>query len=108
MSSKLVRGVNVEIFISNNKTAVPDRQHTNVRQWVMVFAGVLAFITYVDRVAIAEAAPFITTEFKLTPVEMGYVLSAFGWSYAIFEVPAGWFGDLAESASGGVVLIELT
>jgi len=29
----------------------------------------------------------------LTPVEMGYVFSAFGLAYALFELPAGMYGD---------------
>ncbi|MGH9327732.1 MAG: MFS transporter [Terriglobia bacterium] len=66
---------------------------SHARHWVIVFAAALAFITYIDRVAIAEAAPFITTEFKLTPVEMGYILAAFTWSYTLFEIPSGWMGD---------------
>jgi MFS family permease len=60
---------------------------------VIIFAASLAAITYIDRVAIAQAAPFISAELKLTPVRMGYILAAFGWSYAAFEVPSGWLGD---------------
>ena len=74
-------------------TGLPQGQATQARRWVVVFAASLAVVCYIDRVAIAQAAPLIATEFKLTPVEMGHVLAAFSWSYTVFEVPAGWLGD---------------
>jgi ACS family D-galactonate transporter-like MFS transporter len=66
-----------------------DRRASRTRYWVIAFAASLATITYIDRVAIAQAAPLISVELKLTPVRMGYILAAFGWSYALFEVPSG-------------------
>jgi len=66
---------------------------THTRYWVIVFTASLAAITYIDRIAIAQAAPFITRELRLTSIQMGYVLGAFEWSYCLFEVPAGWLGD---------------
>jgi MFS transporter, ACS family, glucarate transporter len=70
-----------------------ERGPGRARYWVVVFAATLAFITYIDRVAIAQAAPFIADELRLTPIQMGYILAAFDWSYALFEVPSGWLGD---------------
>jgi MFS transporter, ACS family, glucarate transporter len=66
---------------------------THARYWVIVFAASLASITYIDRVAIAQAAPFLASELGLTTVRIGYVLAAFDWSYTLFEVPSGWLGD---------------
>ena len=60
---------------------------------VTAFAVSLAIITYVDRVAIAVAVPFITADLGLTKAQMGWALSAFGWAYAVFEIPGGWLGD---------------
>jgi ACS family glucarate transporter-like MFS transporter len=74
-------------------TRLAEGQPTHARRRVVVFAASLAVVCYIDRVAIAQAAPFIATEFKLTPVEMGHVLAAFSWSYTLFEVPTGWLGD---------------
>jgi MFS family permease len=66
---------------------------TNVRHVVTAFAVTLAVITYVDRVAIAVAVPFITKDLGLTRTEMGWALFAFAWSYALLEIPGGWLGD---------------
>ena len=32
-------------------------------------------------------------ELRLTPIQMGYVFSAFGLTYAAFEIPSGWLID---------------
>jgi len=66
---------------------------TRVRYWVIVFAVTLAIITYIDRVCISQAADSIIHDLGLTKVEMGYVMAAFAWAYALFEIPGGFLGD---------------
>ena len=66
---------------------------TNARRIVLFFAVTLAIITYVDRVCISQAAPAMQAEMGLTKIEMGYAFTAFGWAYALFEIPGGWLGD---------------
>jgi len=53
----------------------------------------LAAITYLDRVAIGVTRPYIARDLNLSPTQMGYVFSAFYLSYALFEIPTGWWGD---------------
>jgi len=52
-----------------------------------------SIITYIDRVCIAQAKPFIVKDLGLSDKEWGVVLSAFVWTYALFEIPTGWLGD---------------
>ena len=66
---------------------------TRVRHWVIVFAAALAVITYIDRVSISFAAPFIRHDLGLSAVQMGWAFAAFGWAYALCEIPAGYLGD---------------
>jgi MFS family permease len=66
---------------------------SRVRYWVIVFAVTLAVVTYIDRVAISFAAPFISDDLHLTKVQFGWAFTAFGWAYALFEVPGGYLGD---------------
>src|SRR5215218_8050780 len=66
---------------------------TGARHVVTAFAVALAVITYIDRVAISVSVPFIRQDLNLTSVQMGWALSAFGWAYAVFEIPGGWMGD---------------
>jgi len=67
---------------------------TRTRYWVIVFAITLAIITYIDRVCISKAAPLIQQDLGLTKQQMGYAFAAFGWAYALFEIPGGWLGDV--------------
>jgi MFS family permease len=63
------------------------------RRVVLFFAVTLAIITYVDRVCISQAAPTMQEDLGLTKIQMGYAFTAFGWAYALFEIPGGWLGD---------------
>src|SRR4029079_13798178 len=59
----------------------------------VAFGVALAFITYIDRVAISQAAPAIARDLRLSTLQMGYVFSAFGLTYALLEIPSGWLCD---------------
>jgi ACS family glucarate transporter-like MFS transporter len=77
--------------MTDTPAAAPTPSRT--RHWVIVFGISLAFIQYVDRVCISQAAPYITQDLGLTAAQMGYVFSAFTFAYALFEIPTGWLGD---------------
>jgi MFS family permease len=64
-----------------------------VRYRVLALAVVMAGITYLDRVCIAQTAPDIKREMGLSDRQMGFVFSAFTIAYALFEVPSGAWGD---------------
>jgi MFS transporter, ACS family, glucarate transporter len=66
---------------------------TQARYWVVVFAVTLAVLSYIDRVAISQAAPVIQRDLGLTSTQMGSLFSAFAVAYALFEIPGGWMGD---------------
>ena len=50
-------------------------------------------INYLDRGALSVAAPRISRELSLSPTQMGVLFSAFFWSYATFQLVAGWLVD---------------
>lgn len=66
---------------------------TRARFWVIFFAITLAILSYIDRVAISQAAKPISQDLHLSKSQMGLVFGAFGISYALFEIPSGWLGD---------------
>lgn len=66
---------------------------TKVRYIVVVYGMVLSFITFLDRAAIAQAAPLMRRDLGLSAVEMGYAFSAFGLAYALLEIPGGIYCD---------------
>jgi MFS family permease len=71
----------------------PGSTPSRARFVAISFFVLLALVTYLDRVAIGQAAPFITKDLGLTPIQMGWVLAIFGYAYAIFEIPGGWLAD---------------
>src|SRR5438094_6791813 len=68
---------------------------TRVRYGVLGFVCSLAAITYLDRLCIGSAAPYMLKALGLSSVDqLGNVFAAFSLAYAIFEVPTGWLGDV--------------
>jgi sugar phosphate permease len=66
---------------------------TRGRWYILLLISVMYLITYLDRVNISTAAPLISKEFGFDNITMGYIFSAFAWSYALFQVPGGWLSD---------------
>ncbi|HMD33370.1 MAG TPA: MFS transporter, partial [Vicinamibacterales bacterium] len=56
---------------------------------------VMYLITYMDRVNIATAGPAIQKDLGLSTIQLGHILSAFGYPYFLFQVFGGWIGDRA-------------
>jgi MFS transporter, ACS family, D-galactonate transporter len=50
-------------------------------------------INYLDRSVFGIAQPLLAKELDIGPVELGWILSAFGWSYAAAQIPGGIFLD---------------
>ena len=59
------------------------------RGWIYVLTLSLVTINYMDRSALGVVAQAIRGEFKLSPIEMGYLFSSFFWSYALCLLPIG-------------------
>jgi len=51
-------------------------------------------INYMDRANLSVAAPALARDLQLTPAELGWVFSAFGWTYAALQIPGGWLVDV--------------
>ena len=73
------------------RTATTSPTHT--RYWVIVFAVLLAVLSYIDRVSLSQAAPYVSKELGFSKSQMGSIFGAFGLAYALFEIPGGWMGD---------------
>lgn len=57
----------------------------------LLFLGVV--INYMDRSNLSLAAPLLGHDLSLNSVQMGLIFSAFGWSYAILQIPGGLIVD---------------
>lgn len=64
------------------------------RSWaVIVLVGLALAVSHADRVLLAIAAPRMLAEQHVSGTALGLVLSAFAWTYTLFQLPAGWFVD---------------
>jgi MFS family permease len=59
---------------------------------VFLLAAVL-FINYVDRGALPTAAPLMQADLKLDPRQLGWLFSAFFWTYSLMQIPVGWLAE---------------
>ena len=63
-------------------------------RWILV---VLLFfglgINMIHRTSLSIAGPAILRAFSLNTAQMGWLLSAFFWPYAVLQIPAGWLVD---------------
>jgi MFS family permease len=89
---------------------VSEKARMSRREWVVVLLLVLsAIINYVDRSNLSIAAPDIQRQFALSPIQIGTLLSAFFWTYALLQLTgiAGWVSDrfpVGQVMLGGYVL----
>ena len=70
---------------------LPSQRATNVRFGAIAWLTMAAALAYLSRNAIGVAESRIRDDLGITLDQSGYVLGAFFWSYAIFQVPAGAF-----------------
>ena len=62
---------------------------SRVRWFIAIACAIGLAINYIDRSAISVALPFMTEDLPLSPAQQGLILSAFSWSYALMQIPAG-------------------
>ncbi|SMG57106.1 MFS transporter [Paraburkholderia susongensis] len=78
----------METTYSHGQTQATGKRH---RLLAMLFVTVV--ITYLDRSNLSIAATAIGQDLQLDPAQMGLVFSAFGWSYALLQIPGGILVD---------------
>jgi ACS family glucarate transporter-like MFS transporter len=60
---------------------------------VLLILSALSIITFLDRNAISIAAVRITNELSLSNEQFEWIASVFAFSYGVFEIPSGLWGD---------------
>ncbi|WP_315798192.1 MFS transporter [Bradyrhizobium sp. SZCCHNRI3043] len=68
-------------------------RRSRVRLFIVTMLFLVTTVNYADRATLSIAGPSLSKELHLDPVAMGYVFSAFGWSYVLAQVPGGWLLD---------------
>jgi MFS transporter, ACS family, D-galactonate transporter len=60
---------------------------------VALLLSISVLINYVDRGTLAIAAPLLKDDLHLSPSQLGVLLSAFFWTYALCQILSGWLVD---------------
>ncbi len=79
--------------MASKNQLMEESKKSNFR-WVIV--SLLFFATainYADRTVLSIAGPALAKSLHLDSVSMGYIFSAFGWSYVLAQLPGGWLLD---------------
>lgn len=74
-------------------TLAGTQKPTRHRYWIAVMLFITVVINYLDRSNISTTVTAMKAEFGIDNQTMGYVLSAFGITYALFQIPGGWLVD---------------
>ncbi len=59
-------------------------------EWGVWMLALSVFLNYVDRGALSVAMPRMQNELGINNEQLGLMASAFFWTYAFMQIPAGW------------------
>ncbi|HXW76245.1 MAG TPA: MFS transporter, partial [Candidatus Eremiobacteraceae bacterium] len=71
----------------------PAERVTNLRWGIALLLGFGILVNAFDRVNLTVSGGALRHEFGIGDVGFGYVLSAFGWTYAVAQIPVGMLLD---------------
>ncbi|WP_029002633.1 MFS transporter [Azorhizobium doebereinerae] len=74
-------------------TAYAAQARSRARYWIVFVIFAVTVLNYADRAIISIAGAPLAKEYAIDPVSMGYILSAFSWSYVAAQIPGGWLLD---------------
>jgi MFS transporter, ACS family, D-galactonate transporter len=74
-------------------TAAPARVVTRLEWLVLILLVFSVAINYVDRGILSVTGVALSKELDLKPHQLGFLLSAFFWTYAGFQLISGWLID---------------
>lgn len=74
-------------------TAYAAQARSRARYWIVFVIFAVTVLNYADRAIISIAGAPLAKEYAIDPVAMGYILSAFSWSYVAAQIPGGWLLD---------------
>jgi sugar phosphate permease len=66
---------------------------SRARYCVLVLSFIVGLVMFLDRACMGSATPIIMRDFHLDKITMGWSVSAFNWTYALFQIPGGWLAD---------------
>lgn len=82
-------------------TAGIHHQRAGYRRYIALalITAVLTLAT-ADRAALSVAGPSLSKDLRIGTIELGWLFSAFAWTYVLGQIPAGWLVDRIGAKSG--------
>ncbi|MCX7429283.1 MAG: MFS transporter [Planctomycetia bacterium] len=77
----------------NSATNDARRPRVGWKWWICGILFLATVLNYLDRQTMSICGPMIRDEMQLSNEQFGVLLSAFRWTYAIVQVPAGFLAD---------------
>src|SRR5215471_1112150 len=65
----------------------------HVRYFIVFMLFFASSVNYADRATLSITKTSLSNDLGLDSVGMGYLLSAWAWSYVVAQIPAGWLLD---------------
>jgi len=66
---------------------------TRIRYLILLMLFIVTTLNYADRATLSIVGSTLQKDLGLTPVQMGFIFSAFAWAYVIGQIPGGWLLD---------------
>ncbi|HEY5124355.1 MAG TPA: MFS transporter [Ignavibacteria bacterium] len=79
--------------MNSNCQSIEEPKKSNFRWAIVSLLFFATAINYADRTVLSIAGPALAKSLHLNSVSMGYIFSAFGWSYVLAQLPGGWLLD---------------
>ena len=70
-----------------------EARQTRIRYLIISILFAVSCFSFADRSALSQTASAMPKDLNLNAERMGYLLSAFGWAYALGQLPAGGLLD---------------
>ena len=74
-----------------------ENHRTHVRWVILALLFMMSFVAYVLRINMSIAGENMMADLGVSKIQLGMVLSAFVWGYAIFQFPGGVIGGIMGS-----------
>lgn len=73
----------------------PPARASGVRHRVVLVGVLASLVLYLDRYCLSELLKYepVVADLHLTKEQISWSISAFFWSYAVLQMPAGWLAD---------------
>ncbi|HZG70452.1 MAG TPA: MFS transporter, partial [Chondromyces sp.] len=82
-----------KVAYTSPEVEVVAKKKTRIRWFIVFMLFLVTAVNYADRATLSIAGSAMSKELGLDSVMMGYIFSAFAWSYVAGQIPGGWLLD---------------